>query len=1076
MYPLLKAYDYFDSPGTAPNSWVLDSQGGWAEFVALAANGSFLTGPVNTPLVPMISEIANAEGESPVIAPNTWVEIKGANLSPFGDSRTWQTSDFVKTQMPTNLDGVSATVNGVAAYIYYISPTQINILTPPNALSGPVQVVVNNNGQTASATAQTAAISPSFFVFNDGQHVAAEHLNGSLLGPTSLSAPGYPFTPANPGETVVIFANGFETTSVPIVAGSSSQSGTLSPLPVVKIGGVPATVIYAGLVSPGLYQFNVTVASNTPGGDEPIVATYNGVSTQSGALLSLTGTAPPTTATFYVAPDGKDSWSGTLAAPNAAGSDGPFATFDHARAAVAALNKTGLTQISVQFRAGTYYLPAALQFAAPDSGSAGLKIAYQNYPGETPVFSGGVRLQNWTNASGNTWKTTLSASTQYFENLFYNGVRRLRPRLGGYLGAYYRNIGPVYLPGAAPPAAAPNANCSEYFAGNGWECFDRFEYNPSDPIASTWKNLAPPAGNPCSQPAGNPSLTGDIELVDFEQYTVSKLRISCVDSTNHIVYLTSATATEADHPTAHGFIPNHRYLIENVEDELIQPGQWFLDRSTTPWTVTYLANAGENPNDDTVIVPQLTQLLVATGLSNVSFEGLTFEHDNYTMPATGYNGDDEIISGVSFQNSRNITVDSVTVAHTSGTALEFISCIDKSSLNWCVAYNTAGVAANNVIQNSAFYDVASSGIRIGAAGNATDTNANVPQFNTVQNTVVEGYGRVYPSSKGITQGQGHDNLYTHNDVYDGYKGAIKVCYCADSDVNPPFTNNNIISFNHVYNLFQGIMNDSGSLYFGVGTPSPPQSGTGNKMLNNKVHDVNDASVMDSDGYGGDGLYADDFSGQVDMENNLVYRVSGNAVSFSGPRAGPGQSSTVKNNILAFARQSILNSDDPYSFGTKPPIPMFFTASANLIYFDRAASDSFWVQGGCTYAGAAYTGYELWSSNMFWRTDGAFATDTKAFHVQQTQNPANNCGDKGSWTNYTFAGWQNLGEDLQSVIQNPGFNNPAYPADDYSLPKGSPGVGFVVFDPTQAGRTNPVIMPPAVAATFPTKLFNPATDF
>jgi hypothetical protein len=44
---------------------------------------------------------------------------------------------------------------------------------------------------------------------------------------------------------------------------------------------------------------------------------------------------------------------------------------------------------------------------------------------------------------------------------------------------------------------------------------------------------------------------------------------------------------------------------------------------------------------------------------------------------------------------------------------------------------------------------------------------------------------------------------------------------------------------------------------------------------------------------------------------------------------------------------------------------------------------------------------------------------------------------------------------QSVSQNPGFNNPAYPTDDYSLPKGSPGVGFVVFDPTQAGRSNPV---------------------
>ena len=63
-----------------------------------------------------------------------------------------------------------------------------------------------------------------------------------------------------------------------------------------------------------------------------------------------------------------------------------------------------------------------------------------------------------------------------------------------------------------------------------------------------------------------------------------------------------------------------------------------------------------------------------------------------------------------------------------------------------------------------------------------------------------------------------------------------------------------------------------------------------------------------------------------------------------------------------------------------------------------------------------------------------------------------------------------------MVQNPGFNNPAYPADDYSLPNGSPGVGFVVFDPSQAGRSNPVINPPAVPATFPTKTLQSRDGF
>jgi uncharacterized protein (TIGR03437 family) len=80
--------------------------------------------------------VANAEGDVPLIAPNTWVKIKGTSLAPPGDSRFWQGSDFVNNRMPTQLDGVGATVNGRSAYVYYISPTQVNILTPPDAMTG----------------------------------------------------------------------------------------------------------------------------------------------------------------------------------------------------------------------------------------------------------------------------------------------------------------------------------------------------------------------------------------------------------------------------------------------------------------------------------------------------------------------------------------------------------------------------------------------------------------------------------------------------------------------------------------------------------------------------------------------------------------------------------------------------------------------------------------------------------------------------------------------------------------------------------------------------------------------------
>jgi uncharacterized protein (TIGR03437 family) len=153
-------------------------------------------------------------------------------------------------------------------------------------MSGPVQVVVTSGGTAGAAfTAQAQSISPSFFVFNGGPYAAAEHPNGSLLGPATL----YPgaSTPAKPGETVVLYANGFGPTNAPVQSGSIAQSGTLSPLPVIKIGGVTASVQFAGLVGPGEFQFNVVIPASLTNGDQSITATYGGVSTQSGTLITI---------------------------------------------------------------------------------------------------------------------------------------------------------------------------------------------------------------------------------------------------------------------------------------------------------------------------------------------------------------------------------------------------------------------------------------------------------------------------------------------------------------------------------------------------------------------------------------------------------------------------------------------------------------------------------------------------------------------------------------------------------------------------------------------------------------------
>ncbi len=194
----------------------------------------------------------------------------------------------MNNQLPTSLDGVSVTVNGVPAYVYYISPTQVNVLTPPNAISGSVPVQVSDNGViSANFMVQAQAESPSFFVFGGGPYIAALHADYSLLGPASLSVPGYTFTPAKPGETVLLYANGFGPTSVPVVSGSETQSGTLSPMPAITIGGMAAKVTFAGLAAAGEFQFNVVVPPSLANGDQPTMAMYNGLTTQAGTLITV---------------------------------------------------------------------------------------------------------------------------------------------------------------------------------------------------------------------------------------------------------------------------------------------------------------------------------------------------------------------------------------------------------------------------------------------------------------------------------------------------------------------------------------------------------------------------------------------------------------------------------------------------------------------------------------------------------------------------------------------------------------------------------------------------------------------
>jgi hypothetical protein len=268
------------------------------------------------------------------------------------------------------------------------------------------------------------------------------------------------------------------------------------------------------------------------------------------------------------------------------------------------------------------------------------------------------------------------------------------------------------------------------------------------------------------------------------------------------------------------------------------------------------------------------------------------------------------------------------------------------------------------------------------------------------------------------------------------------------------------------------------------------------MLNNLVHDVTDSSILDNgvhgSGYGGHGIYLDNQSAGVDVENNVVYRVAGStAFITAGPAAGQ-LPHTFHNNIFAFGRVSMYQQAAPWTQGCgAAPSPEVNIAS-NIFYFDLSDSSGFYVTGGCADScGLPYNQFQNFQGNLYWRTDGAFSTYGKAFHLltkPPTGTDASTCSQPGNpasaWTFLSFTQWQTgsplvngsplkLNEDAGGTVSvNPGFGNSGL-ASDYML-SSSPVTGFD-FSKTNdtilhAGRNNAVIMLPAVPETYPTYTF------
>ena len=236
---------------------------------------------------PAIASVVNAAGFQPGIVANSWVTIQGTNLAPQTDD--WSHS-IVNGALPTSLDGVSVSMGGKPAYVYYISPGQLNVLAP-TVPAGPLTVTVTTPGGASASFAATASIyGPAFFLWPGSQAVATRQdytyavKAGTFAGATTVAA--------KPGEVLILWGSGFGPTVPAAPVGASVPAGggySTASAPTLTINSTPATVYGAALApgSSGLYQIAIQVPTTLADGEWPIQASIGGVSSPTGVVLSV---------------------------------------------------------------------------------------------------------------------------------------------------------------------------------------------------------------------------------------------------------------------------------------------------------------------------------------------------------------------------------------------------------------------------------------------------------------------------------------------------------------------------------------------------------------------------------------------------------------------------------------------------------------------------------------------------------------------------------------------------------------------------------------------------------------------
>jgi uncharacterized protein (TIGR03437 family) len=216
---------------------------------------------------PSISGVESAASYAKAYAPGMVVAVFGSNLAAVSEGAQ-------AVPLPATLGGVSVTVNGVTAPLYYVSPGQLNVQIPyATAVNANATLTVTNNGQTSSSTVRITSAAPGIFTDSTGTAV--------------------PSTSAARGSVATLFITGEGAVTPSLATGATPASTTaVSNLPkptqatTISVGGVSATIQFIGIPwgLVGVTQINYQIPANAPTGNQQVIVTVGGVASPAATL------------------------------------------------------------------------------------------------------------------------------------------------------------------------------------------------------------------------------------------------------------------------------------------------------------------------------------------------------------------------------------------------------------------------------------------------------------------------------------------------------------------------------------------------------------------------------------------------------------------------------------------------------------------------------------------------------------------------------------------------------------------------------------------------------------------------